>query len=745
MGKKAREKRERKMRGEERPQAKKRNEQVSLLVEVVRFATYLILLTPLITNKNYFFPFVGPKGLYFMALAQVIFFSWLLLAIYNPNYRPKLNFVGISLGLFLIVFILSGFFGEDILRSFWSKYERMGGILMWLHLFGFFLAISNTFKKKSDWLNVFIVSVFTALLVSFISILIKMDYNVLGALTEASRSGSTLGNTSFMGTYLLFNFFLALYLVFKTRGWWRVFFITSMPIMFYSLVLSGRARAAMYSILIGLGLMALLYLAFERKEGYYKILARIALVAMLIGFLIFGFYLFQPGSFAYDWFVRGATYARLVVWQGGWQAFLDKPILGWGPENFELSFTKYFNPCMFLSECGGEIWFDRAHNIVVDTLVMNGALGMIAYLGIFASVFYVLWQGYFKRFKNLPENEDSKEKERAVDFWAAGVFSVVLIAYFIQNLTVFDMVTSYLMFFLVLGFVAYLAGFKKEEEKPVFASVKNSGVTFVLILFTVSFFFFVFQPMRGNKEATVALNTEHPRERMLVSERALRRSPMGIYQIREAFANNFLSFAEGERAGQTSALDIKMEFDFLIEELEQEMKASPLDFKIALNLAKLYNYYTRFDPEKINLAEAYSRRAIELSPTNQQGYWELAQTRLYQGNLEEAFALAQEAVNLEPRVPISHLYLVQVVNFMDEPELLEETIQNAVEIDAMWEAELRSFLEPAIQPEFDIDFEDIEADIDFEDIETDIDFDIDFEDIEAEVEFEEEDIIDVEL
>ena len=39
---------------------------------------------------------------------------------------------------------------------------------------------------------------------------------------------------------------------------------------------------------------------------------------------------------------------------------------------------------------------------------------------------------------------------------------------------------------------------------------------------------------------------------------------------------------------------------------------------------------------------------IALSPTNQKGYWLLAQVRLYQNRINEAYDLAKKAYDLDP-------------------------------------------------------------------------------------------------
>ena len=204
MGKRSREKRERRLREEIQPGREKEEGISPILVGIIRWATYLILFAPLIISGQYFFPFVGPKSIFFMGLVEIIFFTWLFLIVFNPKYRPHPlrgypNILSIALILFLVVLILSTVFGADISRSFWSKYERMTGLLMWVHLFAFFLAISSTFKEKSDWFKIFGVSIFAAILMSLISLFVKANPGATGMLA-ASRGGATIGNSSFMGT-----------------------------------------------------------------------------------------------------------------------------------------------------------------------------------------------------------------------------------------------------------------------------------------------------------------------------------------------------------------------------------------------------------------------------------------------------------------------------------------------------------------------------------------------------------------
>ncbi|PIZ89635.1 MAG: hypothetical protein COX89_00520, partial [Candidatus Nealsonbacteria bacterium CG_4_10_14_0_2_um_filter_37_10] len=90
MGKASRKKREMREKEEIRPQ-KERPEggAISLCLNIIRWGIYLALFTPLIMSAKFFFPFVGPKSLYFMGLVEIIFFAWLILIIYSPQYRPR--------------------------------------------------------------------------------------------------------------------------------------------------------------------------------------------------------------------------------------------------------------------------------------------------------------------------------------------------------------------------------------------------------------------------------------------------------------------------------------------------------------------------------------------------------------------------------------------------------------------------------------------------------------------------------
>ena len=197
MGKRSREKKERKVSGgndlQERSQHKTGLEKTCLFI--IKWGTYAALFTPLIINTNFFFPFVAPKTFFFRILVEIIVAAYAFLAISNPRrYLPKINPLNIAVFIFLAVFIITSFTGINLERSFWSTYERMTGIWTMVHLFALFIVLSSVFKKKEDWRNLFGVSIIVGVLLSLY---------VLKGDEISSRGGGTIGNTSFMGAYLL--------------------------------------------------------------------------------------------------------------------------------------------------------------------------------------------------------------------------------------------------------------------------------------------------------------------------------------------------------------------------------------------------------------------------------------------------------------------------------------------------------------------------------------------------------------
>lgn len=674
-------------------------ERICLLI--IKIGTYLILFTPLIISGKFFFPFVGPKSLYFFALSEIIFLFYVILAIFSPKYRPRINIILITIFIFIIFSILSSIFGLDFSQSFWSKYERMTGLLMWFHLLIFFIASSSVFNKK-DWLRVFEFSLIVALIIGFLMLIpLFGGKNILEERGFGTRGGATLGNSSFLAAYLLFNAFFALYLFvtslvrenyeLQNKGLFsfikikefNIFYFVSFILLVLCLFLS-TGRAAAISFMGGIVLLFLLKIVFQEK-GFLKLAGSVLLIIILIGFSVTMFFSIQTKENFFQKILSEkfglSASQRIPVWEIGLNGWKERPWLGWGPENFHLAWFKYFDAEMLLPGHGADLWYDRAHNIVVDALVSSGIFGLLSYLGIFFSVFYFLGKKYLNK---------------EIDFSTAMIFPVTLIAYFFQNLTVFDMVSSLLMFFLILGFIGSIASERKKDfEKKTFPA--NPFIVLIaFIIFCVSFFNFVVQPLRADNYTVTALRSSSPEERISLYKKTLAISPLGRKEIREAFNQYAMMLSQQELIQTVPENYQKMELNFAVGAMKENIKEQPLLYTSYLALGRLYNIYGRFDPLNFDLSEEILKKAIEIGPDNQQGYWALAQTELFKNRPEEAMSLAKKAIDLEPKAQRSHLVAIQIAQIIarvtGNTSFVEERVIEALKINPAWQPDIEPIL-----------------------------------------------------
>ena len=68
---------------------------------------------------------------------------------------------------------------------------------------------------------------------------------------------------------------------------------------------------------------------------------------------------------------------RLYTWSVAWKAFLARPLLGWGPDNFIDAFTRLRTADWIeASGNGGYTVSENAHNIVLNILATQGIFGL---------------------------------------------------------------------------------------------------------------------------------------------------------------------------------------------------------------------------------------------------------------------------------------------------------------------------------------------------------------------------------
>jgi len=685
----------------------------SILVWVVWGGVIAALFTPLVLNSDLFFPYAAAKGLWFMGAVQISLAAWIYLAFIDREFRPDLNLIAIGVLVFIALECLSAVIGADTNRSFWSTYERMSGVVMYLHLAAFFFLLSAFMKSECDWARLFSVSTAVASVVSLLGIMHNLGGgSIIRAASElrflpdgismAGTSGSTLGNTSFMGSYLLMNAFLAIYLFMGKRGLAKLLSAASIAVISSGILLNPGGRAMKISLILGLILMVLMMLVTGKRVRGSRNLGAAGLVAIISIAAVFCVWLFivRESIIGSLMDVRGVG-ERLSIWRIAVDGFLDRPLMGWGRENFDLVLFRHFDPDLLVGRgvVTQTLWFDRSHNVVLDHLVSGGVIGLVSFHFLHLASIACLWRSYFR---------DARGDSRACI-----VFTAMFIAHFVQNLSVFDMVSSQMLLFASFAFASRKAtpfgwfGGGRPEAAPRRLS-KIAVPAALAVLLGLSLWHCVHVPAgiaKVVKEVTGSRLEDSVIDRYRIAAES---AAVGRHEIRVRLAG-----AAFERLDRFEDVDrdqsLFHEADYIIEKLEESSEESPMNFRILYNLGEL-NSNAAFQMSSGDgldgrdgialdyalAAEKAYRKAINVSPKHVLAYLGLARSLIYQGFIlddmrlhSEALEVVEQAVGIEPRLYASHELAVDIVcDIFGDPIRSMQKIDSAAEVNPRWRRRL---------------------------------------------------------
>ncbi len=422
-----------------------------------------------------FFPFIGGKYYFFrfsVELALIFLFFWWAFEAKKGELAAKFKFVSekplfIAVSVFVLAFLLACVFANDPNAAFWSNFERGEGGFQMLHYYAFFVLAILLLEKREDWEMLFIFSLGAAVLMILYGVFANLGWvktfispyqggpppeGFWNRLTNARFQGS-LGNPAYVAPYLLFSMFYAAYFLFSKKlknAWANGALFGGLILIFLFFFLLSQTRGTFLGLCAAV-LAFLLFAAFAIQKIRKQILISLAAVVLIGGGLVY----FKdsplvkkiPGSRIFEIsFSEDTINTRLWTWGSAWSGFKERPILGWGPENFSPAFDKYFDPRHFVPGKNSETWFDRAHSVIFDYLAETGALGFLAYV----SMFVVLYREMWKFFR--------KERVPGASIGSAFIRAAMVglpIGYLVQGSVLFDVLPIYVNLFLFFGFAFY--------------------------------------------------------------------------------------------------------------------------------------------------------------------------------------------------------------------------------------------------------------------------------------------------
>ena len=373
---------------------------------VVFGGAFLVLFLPTVVSESMYFPFITGKNFSFRIIVEIVFASWVVLALLDAQYRPRLSWILISIGGLLSIMLFANALGEYPLKSFWSNYERMDGYVTLVHFFLYFAVLGSIMRertinvfgyKTTPWQLFFGVAMAAALWVSLSAF---QQLAGVSDVTMGWRINGTLGNASYMAVYMLFNVFIALWLLVKSKqfGWKLV--LAAMAALFVFLLVQTATRGTIVGLaagaFVGTAYVALFNTAYPAVRKWA--LGGLVATVLIVG----GLFALKESSFVQDNVILKRATAvglteltlRIQIWEMALEGVKERPILGWGQGNFNYVFNEQYNPEIYYAE----LWYDRAHNVFMDWLVSGGILGLLAYLAIFISAaFYLLVQPLMRK------------------------------------------------------------------------------------------------------------------------------------------------------------------------------------------------------------------------------------------------------------------------------------------------------------------------------------------------------------
>ncbi len=425
----------------------------------------LLLLTPFVVTPATVFPFVVGKALWSRALIELAFALWAVLALMRREYRPPRSWLLVLLGISVAVSLAAAWAGASPQRSFWSTYERMRGVVDEAHWAVLGVVLASSVRDPRGWRRLLGAAVISSAVLAGLVLARAAGVEVpfFGQLPEPRlpRYSGPLGNPTFLSVCMVVNLVLATGFavdagrprpgqfarVTAAAGWSAV-----AALHLAGLALSGSLGG--FAGLAGAVCVAALALAVSgRGRGR---LAGVAALALLIAgasglgmrftdpertsMLTPGAASVLPGGGALDrlgrmHLQRPGVQSRLGAWETALQGFAERPLLGWGPENFGAVYGRFASGYAATAQPHGQ-----PHGRLVEAAAETGAAGVLAWIA--------LWGGAVAAL--LRARSRARGRERTLALFAAAA----LAGYLVQLQSLFDTAAGMLTATLLLAFAA---------------------------------------------------------------------------------------------------------------------------------------------------------------------------------------------------------------------------------------------------------------------------------------------------
>jgi O-antigen ligase len=515
------------------------------------------------------------------------------------------------------------------------------------------------------------------------SILDLLGMDGLGLIWKKNISDAlTFGNSTFAGMYIFGAFILSLYYLFSAdiRRWWMYtlpFIIIVNPNILdinflkgdFSQGIIGKAQASSYVIIASILLLFIIWLISRIKDGRIRrIISYSVFLFSILAVTVLSLSLILPGGRLQEFYLSQSSAARPVVWEIANHAIADRPFLGWGLDNFERVFERYYENRLLQDKYGNEPWFDRAHNVSIDQLVDSGVLGLVSYILVYI---VIIWSLIYI----------SLNTKRRKDAILSSLLIVYFSLHFAELQTAFDTTISYTIILLMLSLAISLWWrYTKDNNSELLMfnlhlnSILRLIIVIILFIFTVFSFCFGVYPYLRAQIANGEIRSVGQSEKRLLLYPALFGSRIDLHSFIWRTSTDFqvgISKDPTVLNNPQKVESLRKELLIFENELKDYLSENPDNFRAHLNLADILIYQRLFEVNKLNDAQAILDDAIKIVPQSPQPYWMKAVAYLYMRRFDLAREYARKGLNQNP----------DVVQSQRVVEYIESSIKTFPEID----------------------------------------------------------------
>ncbi len=636
----------------------------TVILKILKIAAYTTIFLPLFVIDSFYYPYIVPRTVIFRIIVEIMALFFIFLILRNKEFLKEFNWIHLTIFFFISWLFVAGLTGVNFYKSFWGTMQRSEGIFSLLHYFIFLIIVFNIFRERKEWLRIFNLSSITSFLISVYAILQYLGVSALTYEAGTDRAKSTIGNAGFFATFLIFAIFINLILFInklkndknnKKRVYLLSFYCFNILLNLIGLIIANT-RGAILGLAIGILILFGYFIKTTANLRLRKKLIYILIVLLLIVFVLF---LARNTKFISQTFKLSRIFnlydvtakQRLYAWKLAFQGFKDHPLLGVGPENYNYIFNKYFTTEYF--KITSESWFDRAHNIIFEILTTSGIVGLIFYFSIALSIFWYLFK--LRKIQTTDKNEI--------------VFLAVLLGvYFIQNLFIFDVINSYLMLSLVLGFISFLISQNRHSESPIKQKDSNSKIGFSKKFLFLLIIIFIFLGININVRQLLASFygadayktslAQFKNTALIFSkyEKFLNMNAIGTIELKKEFAtyiSKIIETTDINKLDDKSKKQLIYYADLAGKSLEKEIEKE--NFSDAKDLIKMGRYlqlisslYADKKIEILNKSTDYYKKALDLSSNKYYVYNLIAQNKIALEDYQSAIEYGEKSLSLEP-------------------------------------------------------------------------------------------------